>query len=54
VAGHSNTVPDILKAFNSSFSVQITDMQYDNLFVVSIPANHEARILQLKYGKATP
>lgn len=54
VVGHSNTVPDILKAFNSSFNIVIADSQYDNLFLVSAREGHAAQITHLKFGKSTP
>lgn len=34
VVGHSNTVPDIIKALGVAESVAIADDQFDNLFVV--------------------
>ena len=34
VVGHSNTVPEILKALGVSESVTIADSEFDNLFVV--------------------
>lgn len=55
IVGHSNTVPDMLKAFsNNSFNVTINDSQYDNLFIVSIPNGLSPTITALKYGKDTP
>ncbi len=36
IAGHSNTVPDIIKAFGGP-AVTIADAEYDNLFVI-VPA----------------
>lgn len=55
IAGHSNTVPDILKEISKgSFNITINDSQYDNLFIVSVPDKLSATITQLKYGKETP
>jgi phosphohistidine phosphatase SixA len=55
IVGHSNTVPDILKQIsNNAFNVTISDGQYDNLFIVSLPAGLSPVITQLKYGKETP
>lgn len=55
VIGHSNTVPDILKELSdNSFNITITESQYDNLFIVSIPDKLKPTITHLKYGKETP
>lgn len=55
LVGHSNTVPDILKELSkNSFSVTITDSQYDNLFIVSLPEKLSPTVQHLKYGKVTP
>jgi 2,3-bisphosphoglycerate-dependent phosphoglycerate mutase len=55
IVGHSNTVPDILKELsNNSFNVTITDSQYDNLFIVSMPDKLKPTITHMKYGKNTP
>lgn len=55
VVGHSNTVPDMLKELsNNSFNVTITDGQYDNLFIVSMPEKLKPTVTPLKYGKETP
>lgn len=55
LAGHSNTVPEILKTLsNNSFNVIISEHQYDNLFIVNVPDSLKATIIPLKYGKATP
>lgn len=55
IVGHSNTVPEILKALtNNSFAVSIEEHQFDNLFIVTIPSDGTASVLPLKYGKPTP
>ena len=49
VAGHSNTVPDILKGLGDPDPVTIKEDEYDNLFVV-VPRKGEAPVvLRLKY-----
>ena len=54
VVGHSNTVPELLKALSgNSFVVQIQDSQYDDLFIANVHAK-EPEILHMKYGKPTP
>lgn len=55
IAGHSNTVPEMLQTLSSGkFSVAISEAQYDNLFIVSLPDSLTPVITHLKYGKATP
>jgi 2,3-bisphosphoglycerate-dependent phosphoglycerate mutase len=49
VAGHSNTLPEILTALGDPEPVTIKDDEYDNLFVV-VPRKGEAPVvLRLKY-----
>ncbi|MGE5244784.1 MAG: histidine phosphatase family protein [Betaproteobacteria bacterium] len=49
VVGHSNTVPDILRALGVETPVTIGEAEYDNLFVV-IPERGEApHLLRLRY-----
>jgi broad specificity phosphatase PhoE len=47
VVGHSNTLPDIIKALGVSTPISIADSEYDNLFVVS--AGSPARLIHLHY-----
>lgn len=55
IAGHSNTVPEILKALtNNAFSVVITETQFDHLFIVSATQPSTTTVTHLKYGVATP
>jgi broad specificity phosphatase PhoE len=54
VVGHSNTVPELLKALsNNAFSIQIAESQFDNLFIATLHPD-APRVLHLKYGKPTP
>jgi broad specificity phosphatase PhoE len=50
VAGHSNTIPDIIAALGGGKISPVGETQFDNLFVVSVPANGPARVLHLRYG----
>jgi phosphohistidine phosphatase SixA len=55
IAGHSNTVPDLLKEISkNAFNVTIADGQYDNLFIVSLPDDLKPTVTHMKYGKETP
>jgi phosphohistidine phosphatase SixA len=48
VVGHSNTIPDILKALGVKESIQIADDEYDNLFVVVRNAGG-SQLVKLRY-----
>jgi broad specificity phosphatase PhoE len=55
LVGHSNTVPDILKELsNNSFTITMSEDQYDNLFIVNLHENLSPKVTALKYGKETP
>ena len=49
VVGHSNTIPDLLKALGCPGDVKITPDEYDNLFVVTPRASGSATLIRLKY-----
>ena len=50
VVGHSNTVPDIVKALSGSVVSPLTDAEYDHIFIVVIPASGSARLMQVRFG----
>lgn len=54
IVGHSNTVPDVLRALGVEGSRTIADHQYDNLFLVDWRRGQPARLLVLHYGRPTP
>ncbi len=49
VVGHSNTVPELLKAFGCSESVSIAADEYDNLFVVVPKEGAAPTLVRLRY-----
>jgi phosphohistidine phosphatase SixA len=51
VVGHSNTVPDIVKALSGNAVPPITDPEYDHIYVVTIPAAGSPRVMQLRFGR---
>jgi broad specificity phosphatase PhoE len=53
VAGHSNTVPDIVAALGAPKPANICDSEYDNLYVVRVPASGAATVERRKYGAAS-
>lgn len=54
VAGHSNTVDDIIEGFGGAAMDDLPDGQFDNLFVVVIRRMSPTKVVHLKYGVATP
>ncbi|MBL7804267.1 MAG: histidine phosphatase family protein [Saprospiraceae bacterium] len=54
VVGHSNTVPQLVNLLTGTTNfAQLPDEQYDNLYIVTVYRHSPARVLHLKYGKAT-
>jgi phosphohistidine phosphatase SixA len=50
VVGHSNTVPDIVKALAGVEKVPgMTDDEFDTIYVVSVPTIGHASVLRMKY-----
>lgn len=66
VAGHSNTVPRIIEAlggrslcpkpfpFYKDGTCHLSEDQFDNLFIVTVPKSGKSTALRLKYGAPTP
>jgi broad specificity phosphatase PhoE len=52
IVGHSNTVPDIVAALGAPKPAPICDGEYDNLFVVRVPAAGPATVERRHYGAA--
>lgn len=50
VAGHSNTVPEIVAKLGGGDIGQIEENQYDDLFIVILRPTGEPRGLRLRYG----
>lgn len=52
VVGHSNTVPALIAALGASKSVPpIAEMEYDNIYLVSIPWFGKTKTIRLRYGE---
>lgn len=49
VVGHSNTVPELLKALGYAETITIASGEYDNLFVVVPKEGAPATVLRLRY-----
>jgi broad specificity phosphatase PhoE len=53
VAGHNNTVPEIIAALGGPQLPVIPETEFDNLYVVTIYRVGKAKVLKMKYGSAT-
>ncbi len=53
VVSHSNTVPPIVNALGAGPFENLTEEEYDDLFVVTIGADGRASALRLRYGVPT-
>ena len=51
IAGHSNTVPDIVKELSGEAVDGINENEFDNLFEVIIEADGHMRVVRSKYGE---
>jgi broad specificity phosphatase PhoE len=56
VVGHSNTVPDIIEAAGGPALPDIDDLEFDNLFVLTVCRcrRQPARVVNLQYGAVSP
>jgi phosphohistidine phosphatase SixA len=54
VVGHSNTVPEILKALGASESITIGESDYDNLFIVAAATPPKVIRLHLPAAEQKP
>ena len=54
VAGHSNTVPEIVAALGGGTIPVIPDSEFDNMFFVTIYRFGRSRVVKIKYGSASP
>src|SRR6267154_2595752 len=50
VAGHNNSVPEIIAALGGPTFPTIPETEYDNLYIVTVYRTGKARVLKLKYG----
>ncbi|HEY6045333.1 MAG TPA: phosphoglycerate mutase family protein [Pyrinomonadaceae bacterium] len=53
IAGHNNTVPEIIAALGGPQYPNIPDTEYDNLFVVTVYRTGKVKVLKMKYGAAS-
>ena len=53
VVGHSNTVPAIIAALGAPKPADICDLEYDNLYIVTLGPDGKAGLVRSKYGMRT-
>jgi broad specificity phosphatase PhoE len=52
IAGHNNTVPEIIAALGGPQLPIIPETEYDNLYVLTVPSEGPAKLVKMKYGSA--
>ena len=50
VAGHNNTVPEIIAALGGPKLPIISETEYDNLYILTVQSDGSAKLLKLKYS----
>ena len=53
IAGHNNTVPEIIAALGGPKYPTIPETEYDNLFIVTVYRTGQAKVVKIKYGAAS-
>ncbi|MFT5705165.1 MAG: broad specificity phosphatase PhoE [Shewanella sp.] len=51
VVGHSNTIPLIIKAFGGPKVDDIAEKDYNNIYLLSLPAEGNAGLIHTRYGQ---
>ena len=54
VAGHNNTVPEVIAGLGGPKLPIIPETQYDNLYILTINSDGSTKLLKLKYGSSQP
>jgi phosphohistidine phosphatase SixA len=52
IAGHNNTVPEIISAMGGPQMPIIPETEYDNLYILTVQSDGSAKLLKMKYGSA--
>ena len=50
IAGHNNTVPEIITALGGPQYPVIPENEYDNVFIVTVYRTGKAKVVKMKYG----
>jgi len=54
IAGHNNTVPEIITGLGGPTFPAIPETEFDNLYIVTVYRTGKAKVVKLKYGSALP
>jgi len=54
IAGHNNTVPEIIAALGGPQLPIIPETEFDNLYILTVQSDGTAKLLKLKYGSGKP
>jgi broad specificity phosphatase PhoE len=54
IAGHNNTVPEIIAALGGPTFPTIPETEFDNLYIVTVYRTGKAKVVKLKYGGSLP
>jgi len=49
IAGHNNSVPEIIRAFGGPQLPIIPETEYDNLYILTVQSDGSAKLLKLRY-----
>ena len=52
IAGHNNTVPEIIAAMGGPQLPIIPETEYDNLYILTVQSDGSAKLLKMNYGSA--
>ncbi len=53
IAGHNNTVPEIIEALGGPKYPTIPESEYDNIFIVTVYRTGKAKVVTMKYGTSS-
>ena len=54
IAGHNNSVPEIIAALGGPQMPIIPETEFDNLYILTVLSDGSAKLLKLKYGSPLP
>jgi broad specificity phosphatase PhoE len=54
IAGHNNTVPEIIAALGGPQLPIIPEEEFDNLYILIVQSDGTARLVKMKYGSPLP
>jgi phosphohistidine phosphatase SixA len=54
IAGHNNTVPEIIAALGGPQLPIIPEEEFDNLYILTVLSDGSAKLLKMKYGNSQP